>query len=350
MHGRRRPRLIAAGSVALATMTAAAAAHAECDDGSAASTCLTSDTLWPHPGPARWAAIAGTELVARDGFAVGLVTTYLKRPVVLRVPTPGGGGTRVAAIDDQVTTTVATAYGVRDWLSAEIALPLTIHQDGVGNAPLTGRSPPASQSLRDPRLGLAFAIVRRPLAAETHERGRHVIAITGRLETQLPTGATSDFAGEKGVVIAPTVTGDVRFGRLLAAAEIGARLRPVEGAFVGQRQGTQAGLALGVSFGLLERELLAVGLEGRALYNFSESSTTIQTPLGLGTASDGRHTLPSEWLASVRSAPWLAGDLTFLLAGGGPIPFGGNPLPFGVPEIRFVAGLAYAPLRRDSPQ
>ena len=55
---------------------------------------------------------------------------------------------------------------------------------------------------------------------------------------------------------------------------------------------------------------------------------------------------PAEWLLAVRTAPLLAGDVSFFAGGGGPIPIGDPAIT--VPRFRFVLGAVYAPTARDT--
>src|SRR5579859_6649420 len=64
------------------------------------SPCIDSDTLWPHAGPAHFQAIGGSEIVAAGQLGFALVTSYLSRPIVLHLPSPGGSGSDAHAVDD----------------------------------------------------------------------------------------------------------------------------------------------------------------------------------------------------------------------------------------------------------
>jgi hypothetical protein len=77
--------------------------------GSTVSTCINSDTLWPHFGHARFVGIGGTETVARSQIGFGLVTSYQSRPIVLHIPSPGPTGSDQNVIDHQLTSCGATA-------------------------------------------------------------------------------------------------------------------------------------------------------------------------------------------------------------------------------------------------
>src|SRR6516165_6907299 len=106
-----RPRIVIAFPAAL--LVALASRNAQATDCSGIySPCIDGDIFWPHAGPSRFVAVGSTETVAAQQVGVGLVTTYQKQPLVLRVSEPGPGGSYQNAIDDQVNGTFLWAYGV----------------------------------------------------------------------------------------------------------------------------------------------------------------------------------------------------------------------------------------------
>src|SRR4051794_4290645 len=102
------------------------------------NTCINSDTYWPTPGPMRFATVNGTELVGGGQVGFALAAPYQSRPVVLRVASPGPGGSDQFVVDNQVTGNFLFAYGVTDRLELDFALPVTFIQTGAGTSPLTG--------------------------------------------------------------------------------------------------------------------------------------------------------------------------------------------------------------------
>jgi hypothetical protein len=331
----RRARRAAAALVAAAAAGVVAApardARADCDPRPEASTCLTSDALWPMPGPQRFAYVASTELTQPGNFGLALVSTYQKRPIDLHVATPGPMGTDAAAIDDQIDTTLVTSFGVVDRVAAYVAIPGTLHQTGGGSSAATGRPAPASSSLRDPRVGVALGAL--PRAPE----GMFAAAVYTDL--QVPTRSTTDFAGEKGFVVAPTVTADARFaGRFVVAADLGGRFRAVTQSFYGERQTTQLLFGLGGGVDILPRELLSVGVEARTILGLGARADLGQDRFG-PTSSNAHSVLGGEWLASLRSA-FFSSRVSVLAGGGGTLPLDGL---LGIGRVRLVLGLAYTP-------
>src|SRR5260370_23722800 len=121
------------------------------------SPCINDDTLWPHAGPARFVSIGSTETVAPGQLGFDLVSTYLSRPVVVHVASPGGAGSDQYAINDLVNGTFLWSYGVSAHLQLDIGLPVTFGQGGTGLASVTGGSGPKDTAVRDMRFGFAYA-------------------------------------------------------------------------------------------------------------------------------------------------------------------------------------------------
>jgi hypothetical protein len=291
------------------------------------STCINADTFWPNAGPQRFAAVGSSETVAPSQIAFGLVADYLSRPIVLNAPPPGPGGTNQYAIDNQVNANFLFAYGVTNRLQLDIAAPITLVQDGAGTSSLTGGRALRDTAVRDVRFGAAYAIIPRERTALEDQS----FSLLARMTFSAPNGDNQDFAGERTVVWIPSISADYRVWKLFFGADVGARLRPTT-EFAGARIGTELTTALGAGYEILPNEKLSVLLEGRIYPNFA--------------TQQGKTIAPSEWLLGLRSAPLFAGDLSFYGGGGGPIPITDDPIT--VPRFRFVLGVTYAPMDRDS--
>jgi hypothetical protein len=336
-------------TLALLLLWAPRTAHASECSNPLVSTCVNSDTLWPNPGPSRFVGVSGTETVAQGQLGFGLLSTWLSHPVILRVASPGPGGSDQAVVDDQVNGNFLFAYGVTDRLQLDLVQPVTFVQTGAGTSPLTGGRGLHDTAVRDLRFGFAYAIVPRARvsteAAASEGGPGKAWALTGRLELSAPNGDNDDFAGERTVVYAPSLAADYRVGRFFAGAEVGLRVRPIA-EFAGARVGTQLAGGLGVGVDVLSRDRLAVLAEARALGTFAEQHDTKQSAFGITSAPNGKSITPAEWMLSVRSAPLRGSDLAFQLGGGGPIPIGDAAIT--VPRFRFVLGVVYAPTQRDT--
>lgn len=314
------------------------------------STCINSESYWPHAGPQRFAAVGSAETVAQRQIGFGLVGSYLSRPIVINGPSPGGAGSDQFAIDNQVNANFLFAYGVTDRLQLDFGLPITLVQDGAGISPLTGGGSLRDTAVRDLRFGFAYALVPRERtdlqkAADEGGPGKSFAVVT-RFTTSAPIGDNSDFAGERTAVFAPSIAADYRLWRLFFGADVGGRIRPPT-EFAGSRVGTQLTTAAGAGFEILPRELLSVFLEGRAYINFAEQHTTQQSAFGITSRPNGETIIPAEWTLGVRSAPFVGGDVSFFGGGGGPLPIT-TPGPITVPRFRFILGVTYAPMNRDS--
>ena len=333
-----RPRIAAfAFNFALASITGALPARAsgtkECPG--PVSPCINDDTLWPHAGPSHFVAVGSTETVAAGQLGFGLVTSYLSRPIVLKLPTPGSDGTSEDVINDQVNGTFLWSYGATDRLELDLALPLTFGQGGTGLAPVTGGEGLHDTADRDLRFGFAYALVAHPRVAGGALPGRSSWGLAARFEMSAPTGDHDQFAGERSGVYIPSLAADVRAGPLRIGAEVGARVRPIT-ELLGARVGTQIVTMIGASYDILPRDRLSASLEAWALPTLVSQGPGQGSPL-----------IPAEWQIAARTAPLRGGDLAIQLGGGGAIPFGGED-EITRPRFRFTLGIRWEPLARDT--
>lgn len=343
---------VALGVTALisTTFSSADASARECTN-PLVNTCIDSETYWPNPGPMRFATVAGTETMAKGQIGFGLVGSYISRPINVNVASPGPGGTSLAAVDNQINANFLFAYGVTPRLQLDFAMPVTFWENGAGTGSITGGKDLADTANRDLRFGLTFAIVPRVRmdawqAANEGGPGKSW-SLTARTTVVAPTGDQSEFAGERAAVFVPDLAFDYRINRFYFGAELGMRIRPVA-EFAGARVGTQIVTALGAGVDILPRDRLSFQLEARAYPNFVDQHQTTQSAFGIESREKDTDKIitPAEWMATVRSAPLLGGDLSFFGGGGGPIPTG--PDAITVPRWRFLLGVVYAPTERDS--
>ena len=132
----------------MALLSSASVARAGDCDSRLLSTCIDSDTLWPHAGPQRFVAVGGTETVPRSNVSFGLVASYQSRPIVVHLPSPGPAGSDRTVIDNQLSSTFLFGYGVTDRLELDLALPITLLQDGSGASLITGGANDTPQGSR----------------------------------------------------------------------------------------------------------------------------------------------------------------------------------------------------------
>jgi OmpA-OmpF porin, OOP family len=360
---RARPRLFrAATSIGLPTLFGALlstwAANAEAIDCGAPtiSTCIDDDNLWPHAGSSHFLSIGGTGTIEAGQVGFGVVASYLSRPIVLNAATPGPGGSFDYVIDNQVNTSFLWSYGIARGLELDLVLPVTFGQSGTGTSPITGapsQNALSTTAMRDLRFGVMYTLVARPPvdpyapavrdgsgSASVEGAGAgggpsaNGLGLAARFEMSAPTGDTQEFATNGSGVWMPGLSADYRYGRFLAAGELGARLRPTQD-FEGGRIGNQGYLALGGSVDLFPSELVTLAAEAFFL-------PTSEKPL----ASGAQYSSPAEWMISVRTVPIFGGALQIQLAGGGPIALSNESITN--PRFRFSLSIRYGREWRDS--
>jgi OOP family OmpA-OmpF porin len=310
------------------------------------STCVDSDTFWPHPGPQRFAAVGGTEIVAPGQTAFSLVASYQNQPLLLDGPSPGLTGTRHALIDHQINANFLFAHAISRRLQLDLAVPITLYQSGTGASPIRGGDALRDTAVRDVRVGFAFVLMpRTSFGNATAQPNGDGVALTARFALGAPIGDNDSFAGDRGVVYAPSVAADVRLGRMFFGGELGGRVRPVT-EFAGARIGTQLTAALGAGVDILPRRMLSSFIEGRAYANLPTQRADAVAVGAVGDAPTEGRIVPAEWLVGLRTAPVFGGDMSFFAGGGGPIPLTDGALP--VPRFRAVLGASFAPSDLDT--
>ncbi len=305
------------------------------------SPCVNDDTLWPHAGPAYFAAVGSTETVDAKQLGFGLVTSYLSRPIVITLRSPGNSSSQ-DAINDQVNGTFLWSYGVTKRLELDLILPLTFGQGGTGLAPVTGGAGLNDTAVRDMRFGLAYVIVAHPVANSNEppfaSARRNVWGLAARFEVSAPTGDRDEFAGERNGVFAPSLAADYRRGRWFAGAEVGMRVRPIT-ELLGARIGTQFVTALGAGADILAHQLLSATLEAWAVPTLAQQDNIVLQNGAYQNQPNHQTLVPAEWQLSLRTAPVRGSRLSIQLGGGGGLPFGGESEL--TPRFRFTLGLRW---------
>ncbi len=334
---RRCRSLVAAGLASASLVMSAGQARAQsCKPSNGLSTCVDADNLWPTAGTGPFLSVAPALTMPAGRASFGIVLSYLSRPVGLAVASPSQAGTTINAIDDAVNATFLGSLGISDRFELTLAAPITLYQSGAGLGGVTGTKDELVRSaVRDLRFGGAFALIKRSrVGALTGP------ALTLRLDFAAPTATPGVFAGGATMTAAPSLTYDQRLGRLGLGMQAGARIRG-ESKLANAVVGTQIYYSLGASFDVIPGGLLSIGGEGFALLTLAQ-----QGPRKLGVdPGTSQPLVPAEWIASATSAPFLAGDLGFTLAGGGPIPLSNEALT--APRFRFDVALRYAPTGHD---
>jgi hypothetical protein len=279
-------RVIGAGTCAFALRSTPVFAD-ECKN-AVLNPCMNSDALWVHPGASEFVAIRSTLASPKGQVGFGLVTTLQSRPVVLRVFSPGPPGTAQAVVDNQLTAHFLWHYGVTDRLDLNAALPVTLSQNGAGLNPITAGANLPQVALRDARIGVGFALLRRPMRntppsnvgfqppAQWIADG---LGVGLRFDLSIPSGSADAFAGETGAVLAPAVVGDFRKGRFFAASEVALRLRKTS-ELLGARIGSQLFAGLGAGFDILTKFACSRALRRKPMSESLGVATRVnRTPL-----------------------------------------------------------------------
>ena len=328
-----------AALVFVAISSSLAAAHAtDCAPANRMSTCIDSDVLWPKAGASQFTSVGGVTLTPPGQIGFGMLASFQKRPLALTLSSADPAGTVVPVVDNQLNASFLWSLGVVRGVELTAVAPVTLFQDGLGTGSLTRQHPPelVRTAVRDPRLGVSIAVLPRP--ATTTEG----FAAVARLEVILPTGDASVFASGGTFGAVPAFAGEWRRGPIAIAAEVGARLRGTQ-ELGGTRIGNQLVESVGASYDVIAHDALAVTLEALALQTLA-AQVGERNDAGVVTQSKPMNA-PTQWMAGVRSAPALAGDVSFHLAGGTSIPLTTNDAT--EPKYRIVAGFRYAPLGRD---
>jgi hypothetical protein len=328
-----RPGTPGIGGLAIASATvmslyAHVAVASDCSGN--VSPCINDDTLWPHAGPSQFLAVGGSGTTGPGQLGFALQTSYLSRPIVLQLTSPGGGS-QAYVINDQANGTFLWSYGVGRQLELDVALPLTFGQGGTGLAPVSGGPGLKDTAVRDMRFGFTYALVRKARAPQSAEEDEWGLA--GRFEVSAPTGDRDQFAGERSGVFVPSLAADGKLGRLFGAAEAGARIRPAT-ELLGARVGTQLLGAIGVGFNLSADERVSAALEAWALPTLATQS---------GSSSRGAPLIPAEWQLSLRTSPLASRELSVQVGGGGALD---NSLT--TPQVRFTLSIRWTPSGRPA--
>jgi hypothetical protein len=314
-----------------------------CASAGGLSPCFDANSLWLPAGKADFMTLPNTAVNAPGRFELGVATELLHNPVLAHVASPDGAGRDVQVVDFAFDASLLFAIGVARDLELSAVLPARILQSGAGAGGLNSQTAPAveSSALRDPRLGVAYSFDRL--------LGRRDLGLRAAFDASLPFGDQAAFAGDRTVVVMPTVTFGAQLTRVALRASAGARLRGgVE--FGDAHLGSEGYVALGLGIDALAPGLLFFGLEGYALPPLS-SSRAASANSNLSSVT----LIPAEWLLSVRSSfqrdsDWslsasigtalpLSSETLRAAAGGGTTYFAGVT----TPEWRTVLAVRFAP-------
>jgi len=304
------------------------------------SGCVDAEALWARAGDSPYTAIGPGATTPRGRVAFEVQLSYLKRPIVAQAGAPNADGRSVYLVDNLFDGAFLFALGVTDRFELTLSAPIAFYEDGAGTGFLsgTGKGLPRSTA-RDGRFGFSYAFLAHPRDLPPNSK-KPSVSVIGRFEIGAPYGSGMSFSRARTATLVPAVTGDLRVSRFDVTAEIGARIRG-ETELLDATWGTQLAFLLGASARVWDPARLTVGAEAFALP-------------GLSSQKSGVVLTPAEWMVDAGVAPFLGGDIGFVVSGGGSIPTATSEtgaLERGLtsPLYRFGATLRYAPTGRPTP-
>ena len=326
-------------------------AAAECANSLRLSTCINANTFWPHPGPAHFQSVGGTGTTASWEFSLGIVTSYSRKPIVLRAESSNPNSADVPVLDHVISSNFLWGLGLTDRLELTLAMPITLYQTGTGISSFTSSEPqqvPGS-SLGDIRFGAAYSFLPQPNPPPPNDALANRFSLAARFEVATPTGDSDWFAGDRSAVLIPSVAAEYRAGRFFFGAEIGARLRKSAN-LAGARVGSQGLFAFGAGYDVLPDNTLSVAIEAFGLPVLvgqeSLSRDAYDGSIAVGKASS--LLIPSEWMVTVRSVPTNGRSISFALSAGSALPLSESAMT--APAYRFVLGIRFVPQPEVSDQ
>ena len=196
-----QPALLAFG------LSAALDARADCTSPHHVASCIDADTFFPHAGPGPFFFTPAVAAPPGEQMSFGIVSTYLRRPIVLAVPGAAPEPSKLDAVGELVDTTFLFALGISDHAAIEVALPTTTYRTGAGVSALTSQHASAlpATGLRDLRVGAAYELL---------PPGDGRLGLASRLELSLPTGDEASFAGDASFMGLPQLRRRARIGHL----------------------------------------------------------------------------------------------------------------------------------------
>jgi hypothetical protein len=264
-----------------------------CATSASVSPCFDADPWWIPTGRTPFASVPTAHTLPGGALAWLFAAGVSTRPVVLVTASPHPKGQEIDVVELTSTLTLGARYGLGRGVDVDAVLPVVPYQTGAGTESVTSQTAASLTpvALRDPRVGFAATLLGRspasPLSLGTH------------LQLSLPLGTAHAMAGTPGPTLSPGFTGELLLDRLDVALDLGLRLAPAVSLGT-VREGSSATLALGVSVAILEKPVLALGVEGVL------RPSLVGPPAG---APNDALDLPAEWLASARFEPSEAWSL-----------------------------------------
>jgi hypothetical protein len=285
-------------------------------------------------GHSRFAFFPAPVAVPRGQAAVALGQSFVLRPLTLQATSPDPEGRELPVVDHELGFTLGVAIGIGHDFELSAVLPMTLLRGGTGLSGVTAQDATEldNTAVYDPSFGLAYT----PWVSTRDAP----LGLKARFDVSLPMGDEDVFAGYAGLGFLPAVDAELALGRFFIGAELGARLGEAVD-FATSREGSWVSASLGFGFEILDRERLALLLEGTLRQRWSDPEVSPGTASTSGPAA--------EWLASLRSAD---GPYSVLLGAGTGLPLASEERATGdeksvlaptAPALRALLRLSYAP-------
>ncbi len=269
-------------------------------------------------GHARFAYFPAPVPVPRGQAALTLGQGFLLRPLRLQATSPDPEGREVPVVEHELGFSLGVAIGLGQNLELSALLPVTLLRGGLGVSGVTAQNGTELQNtaVYDPSFGLAYT----PWVSSPGSP----FGVKARFDISLPMGEEDVFAGYAGPGFLPALDAELTLGRLSIGAELGARLGDAVD-FATSREGSWFSGSLGFAVELLERNRLALSLEGTLRQGFGDPEVDPGTAVTSGPAA--------EWLAALRSAD---GPYSALLGAGTGLPLARERRDSGEDEFVFA--------------
>src|SRR5262249_19034993 len=111
---------------ALALLSARSARAGDCRPINGVSPCIDADNLWPHAAGGPYFALGDATTTPAGSLSVGLVGSFVSKPIGVRVASADPAGSTVFLVDGLFDVTLLFALGVTDRLELTLAAPATL--------------------------------------------------------------------------------------------------------------------------------------------------------------------------------------------------------------------------------
>ena len=288
---------------------------------------VSSQVLWSTPGPGNFPFVQSAEILDDRALSFSIVANHYRKPLALEIDeTVYWSVKRVTAMD------FSWAIGFLDRFQLGVVLPVHVEQSGVGASPLNLENGTASSTTQIGTTAIGdMRLHAKTLLAQQYPnsqiRGAGVALDMG---LSVPIGDEKNFAGETGIIWAPSVVFDFRRDWLSAGTNVGVRLRSGEKSGLADSEvGNQLTYGLGVTVHLFEEKLLLAG------------ETTLLAEV------DEFERMGLELRGAVGTKPEPSKSIAIWLTASAGLANKDEPL-LCIPQMRFTLGLSYTPSKKEA--